>query len=76
MIVLINAGKRIPSAPELDKMAEWCGTDNWGQTTLGEGDANFVGIHYEKFSEKVHGAVLRIVDEMRDEVAKELLRIP
>lgn len=74
MIVLINAGKRIPSQPELDRMAEWCGTDNWGQTTLGAGDANFARIHYEKFSEKVHSAVLKIIDEMRDEVAKELMR--
>ena len=77
MIVIVSAGERIPSNPELDKVTAFFGAETWHQITLGsgpQGDSDFVRHNDETFAEKLHSAVLRIIDEMRDEVAKELLR--
>lgn len=77
MILLIQANGEIPSQPEMDKVAQVFGVDMWHLITLGtgsKGDSDFVDIHQERFAERVHSAVLKIVDEMRDEVAQELMR--
>lgn len=77
MVVIIQAGGELPTNPELDKIAALCDTDMWHHITLGigpKGDGDFVNAYHEEFAAKIHRAVLRIIDEMRDEVAKDLLR--
>jgi len=68
MILIIQANGRRLSNPALDKIAADADVEVWDYLTLGtgpQGQSDFVDAHHNEFASRVHGAVLRIIDDMQ-----------
>lgn len=77
MIMIISANGRVPSALELSRIVDIFDVNDWHHLALGtgpNGDSNFVDANHEAFAAKVHSAVLKIIEQMKDEAVARALR--